>query len=59
MNYVAGQSRLGQYRFRTGDQALVRQINLAVIMYHLRENAPISSMNHPAVVAEPVAWRCC
>jgi glucokinase-like ROK family protein len=42
MNYVAGQSRLGQYRFRTGDQALVRQINLAVIMYHLRENAPIS-----------------
>jgi glucokinase-like ROK family protein len=42
MNYVAGQSRTGQYRFRTGDQALVRQINLSVIMYHLRENAPIS-----------------
>ena len=42
MNYVAGQSRSGQYRFRTGDQALVRQINLAVIMHHLRENAPIS-----------------
>jgi glucokinase-like ROK family protein len=42
MSYVAGQSRPGQYRFRTGDQALVRQINLAVIMYHLRENAPIS-----------------
>ena len=42
MNYVAGQSRMGQYRFRTGDQALVRQINLSVIMHHLRENAPIS-----------------
>jgi glucokinase-like ROK family protein len=42
MNYVAGQSRSGQYRYRTGDQALVRQINLAVIMHHLREHAPIS-----------------
>ncbi len=42
MNYGAGQSRSGQYRFRTGDQALVRQINLAVIMHHLREYAPIS-----------------
>jgi glucokinase-like ROK family protein len=42
MNYVAGQSRSGQYRFRTGDQALVRQINLSVIMHHLREHAPIS-----------------
>jgi glucokinase-like ROK family protein len=42
MNYVAGQSRSGQYRYRTGDQALVRQINLAVIMHQLRENAPIS-----------------
>ena len=42
MNYVAGQSRSGQYRFRTGDQALVRHINLAVIMHHLREYAPIS-----------------
>ena len=31
-----------KYRFRTGDQALVRQINLSVIMHHLRENAPIS-----------------
>jgi glucokinase-like ROK family protein len=40
---VAGQQhRPGQYRFRTGDQALVRQINLSVIMHHLRENAPIS-----------------
>jgi len=39
---VAGQYRSGQYRFRTGDQALVRQINLAVIMHQLRENAPIS-----------------
>lgn len=40
---MAGQqSRPGQYRFRTGDQALVRQINLSVIMHHLRENAPIS-----------------
>jgi glucokinase-like ROK family protein len=36
------QNRPGQYRFRTGDQALVRQINLSVIMHHLRENAPIS-----------------
>ena len=42
MGYVAGGSRTSQYRFRTGDQALVRQINLAVIMHHLRENAPIS-----------------
>ena len=42
MNYGAGQSRSGQYRFRTGDQALVRQINLTVIMHHLREYAPIS-----------------
>jgi glucokinase-like ROK family protein len=42
MNYVAGQSRTGPYRFRTGDQALVRQINLAVIMHQLREKAPIS-----------------
>jgi glucokinase-like ROK family protein len=40
---VAGQqNRPGQYRFRTGDQALVRQINLSVIMHHLRERAPIS-----------------
>lgn len=31
-----------EYRFRTGDQALVRQINLSVILHHLRENAPIS-----------------
>ena len=31
-----------KYRYRTGDQALVRQINLSVIMHHLRENAPIS-----------------
>jgi glucokinase-like ROK family protein len=35
-------SRSGQYQFRTGDQALVRQINLAVVMHHLRESAPIS-----------------
>ena len=34
--------RTGQYRFRTGDQALVRQINLSVIMHHLREKAPVS-----------------
>jgi len=39
---VAGPYRAGQYRFRTGDQALVRQINLSVIMHHLREKAPIS-----------------
>jgi glucokinase-like ROK family protein len=31
-----------QSRYRTGDQALVRQINLSAILYHLRENAPIS-----------------
>jgi len=28
--------------FRTGDQSLVREINLSVIMNHLRKNAPIS-----------------
>lgn len=31
-----------QYRYQTGDQALVRQINLSVIMRTLREYAPIS-----------------
>jgi glucokinase-like ROK family protein len=31
-----------QSRYRTGDQALVRQMNLSVIMHHLRENEPIS-----------------
>jgi glucokinase-like ROK family protein len=31
-----------QGRYRTGDQALVRQMNLSVIMHHLRENEPIS-----------------
>lgn len=31
-----------QSRYQTGDQALVRQINLSAIMHHLRENAPIS-----------------
>jgi glucokinase-like ROK family protein len=31
-----------QSRYRTGDQALVRQINLSAILSHLRENAPIS-----------------
>lgn len=29
-------------RYRTGDQALVRQMNLSVIMHHLREQGPIS-----------------
>jgi glucokinase-like ROK family protein len=29
-------------QFRTGDQSLVREINLSVIMNHLRMNAPIS-----------------
>ena len=33
---------LAEDRYRTGDQALVRQINLSVIMHRLRENAPIS-----------------
>jgi glucokinase-like ROK family protein len=42
MDYLAGESSTNQYRFRTGDQTLVRQINLAVIMHHLRENAPVS-----------------
>ncbi len=31
-----------EYRYQTGDQALVRQINLSVILNHLRENAPLS-----------------
>jgi glucokinase-like ROK family protein len=31
-----------QSRYRTGDQALVRQMNLSVIMHHLRENEPLS-----------------
>lgn len=31
-----------QYRYQTGDQTLVRQMNLSVIMRHLRENAPMS-----------------
>lgn len=29
-------------RYRTGDHALIRQINLSAILFHLRENAPIS-----------------
>jgi glucokinase-like ROK family protein len=29
-------------RHRTGDHALIRQINLSAILYHLRESAPIS-----------------
>jgi glucokinase-like ROK family protein len=29
-------------RYRTGDHALIRQINLSAILYHLRENAPSS-----------------
>lgn len=33
---------MSQNRFRTGDQALVRQINLAIILDQLRENAPLS-----------------
>lgn len=33
---------MGQSRFKTGDQALVRQINLAIILDQLRENAPLS-----------------
>jgi glucokinase-like ROK family protein len=31
-----------QNQYRTGDQSLVREINLSVIMNHLRKNAPIS-----------------
>jgi glucokinase-like ROK family protein len=31
-----------QSRYRTGDQALVRQMNLSVIMHHLREEGPVS-----------------
>jgi glucokinase-like ROK family protein len=31
-----------QGRYRTGDQALVRQMNLSVIMHHLRENGAVS-----------------
>ncbi len=33
---------MSQSRFKTGDQALVRQINLAIILDQLRENAPLS-----------------
>jgi glucokinase-like ROK family protein len=29
-------------RYRTGDHALIRQLNLSAILFHLRENAPIS-----------------
>jgi glucokinase-like ROK family protein len=29
-------------RYRTGDHALIRQINLSAILFHLRESAPIS-----------------
>jgi len=29
-------------RYRTGDQALMRRMNLSVVMNHLRDNAPIS-----------------
>jgi glucokinase-like ROK family protein len=29
-------------RYQTGDHALIRQINLSAILFHLRENAPIS-----------------
>jgi glucokinase-like ROK family protein len=31
-----------QGRYRTGDQYLVRQINLSAILHHLRESAPMS-----------------
>jgi glucokinase-like ROK family protein len=31
-----------QGRYRTGDQALVRQMNLSVIMHHLRESGSVS-----------------
>ena len=31
-----------QNRIKTGDQALVRQINLAIILDQMRENAPLS-----------------
>jgi glucokinase-like ROK family protein len=37
-----GNDVLLQGRYRTGDQALVREINLSVILQYLRENAPIS-----------------
>jgi len=33
---------MSQDRYRTGDQTLVREINLSLILHHLRENAPIS-----------------
>jgi glucokinase-like ROK family protein len=33
---------MSQFRIKTGDQALVRQINLAIILDQLRENAPLS-----------------
>lgn len=33
---------MNQNRFKTGDQTLVRQINLAIILEQLRESAPLS-----------------
>jgi glucokinase-like ROK family protein len=33
---------LPQSRYQTGDHALIRQINLSAILFHLRENAPLS-----------------
>lgn len=33
---------MSHQRYQTGDQALVRQINLSVILHQLREHAPIS-----------------
>jgi glucokinase-like ROK family protein len=33
---------MSQNRIKTGDQALIRQINLSIILDQLRENAPIS-----------------
>ena len=37
-----GTNMVATNQYRTGDQSLVREINLSVIMNHLRTNAPIS-----------------
>ncbi|MBC7810498.1 MAG: ROK family transcriptional regulator [Burkholderiales bacterium] len=39
---LSGQPTAQETQYRTGDQALVREINLSLIMNRLREHAPIS-----------------
>jgi glucokinase-like ROK family protein len=42
LDLAPGSEVISTTQYRTGDQALVREINLSVIMNHLRKNAPIS-----------------